>query len=64
MFSQLGLSVFVRWGKSKCEATLGWLVGGVVSLLLLRRIANTACPKLQFCSFYVCLFNVSTVATA
>jgi len=47
MFSQLGLSVFVRWGKSKCEATLGWLVGGVVSLLLLRRIANTACPKFK-----------------
>ena len=28
--------VLVRWGKSKCEATVRWLLGGVASLLLLR----------------------------
>jgi len=38
-------TVFVRLGKSKCEATESWLECGVASLLLLRRMANTACPK-------------------
>jgi len=32
--------VIVRWSKSKSEATLRWLVGGVASLLLLRSIAE------------------------
>jgi hypothetical protein len=56
--------LFVCWGKSKCEAALGWLVGGVASLLLLRRMANTACPNVFVYSFFALSFNVSTVVIA
>jgi hypothetical protein len=43
-------AVFVRLGKSKCEATLCWLVGGVASLLILS--------KHWFVCSFVCLFVV------
>jgi len=43
----------VRLGKSKCGATVCWLVGGVAPLLILLK-------RWLYFSF-VCPFNVSTV---
>lgn len=45
--------VVVAWGKSKCGATVRWLVGGVAPLLIL--------PKRGLVRSFVCLLNFSTV---
>lgn len=47
--------VVVRRGKSKCGATVGWLVGGVAPLLILLK-------RWFVCSFFVSQFNGCTVA--
>jgi len=38
---------FMCWGKSKCGATVCWLVGEVAPLLILSK-------RWLFCSFFVC----------
>ena len=47
--------VVVRWGKSKCGATVHWLVGGVAPLLILLK-------RWFVCSFFVRQFDGCTVA--
>jgi len=42
------------WSKSKCGATVRWLVGGVAPLLILPKRGLVVLP-------FVCLFNVVRV---
>jgi hypothetical protein len=53
---EIGLQnmVFELWAKANVKQLKGWLYDGVASLLLLRRIANTTCPKIALW-FILCL---------